>query len=374
MKLCIDRFFLNHYCQAFRRGAFARANCSIPMLNMCNDHDIIEGFGSYPDELQNEFVFREIGARGYFFFLLFQCFINVEVDGVKDFPGKHAFRSLIIGDPGPYVRYPSHSFLPRLGPQVYMVLMDCRAERKEDQVCSMVEYQHVFKRLNSLPSEVEHVIFLLGMPIAYPNMTSKSFLSKMKKNDHWNARNHKLERNWLIKRLQELAQLHQVRVSFLSGDVSCAAVGFFKTHGKDKVPQKNDYRYMVNVVTSAIVNTPPSDNIISEVSSLATADHSNLHRFETDKAMVELFSTDTEGRSRRPMPDGKPKFISLKVEPHETSIMGKPDQMFIMGKRNWCMVNWEEQTRELVFDIRVEKVKGHGETVGYPLAVPSPGW
>ena len=58
MKLCIDRFFFNHYCQAFRRGAFARANCSMwaifiiisdiqvvcwsridrPMLNMCNDH------------------------------------------------------------------------------------------------------------------------------------------------------------------------------------------------------------------------------------------------------------------------------------------------------------------------------------------------
>ena len=58
------------------------------------------------------------------------------------------------------------------------------------------------------------------------------------------------ERNWLIRQLQELAQLHQIRISFLSGDVSCAAVGFFKTHAKDKVSQKTDYRYMVNVVTS----------------------------------------------------------------------------------------------------------------------------
>ena len=44
--------------------------------------------------------------------------------------------------------------------------------------------------------------------------------------------------------------------------------------------------------------------------------------------------------------------------------MSKPSQMFIMGKRNYCMANWEEQTRELVFDIRVEKEKGYGETVG----------
>ena len=29
LKLAIDRFFFNHYCQAFRTGAFARANCSM---------------------------------------------------------------------------------------------------------------------------------------------------------------------------------------------------------------------------------------------------------------------------------------------------------------------------------------------------------
>jgi hypothetical protein len=29
MELAIDRFFFNHYCQNFRRGAFARANCSM---------------------------------------------------------------------------------------------------------------------------------------------------------------------------------------------------------------------------------------------------------------------------------------------------------------------------------------------------------
>lgn len=56
-----------------------------------------------------------------------------------------------------------------------------------------------------------------------------------------------IERNWLIKQLQDFAHLHRIRVSFLSGDVSCAAVGVFKTH--DKVSPKIDYRYMVNVVT-----------------------------------------------------------------------------------------------------------------------------
>lgn len=39
-------------------------------------------------------------------------------------------------------------------------------------------------------------------------------------------------------------------------------------------------------------------------------------------------------------------------------------QKFIMGQRNWCQVDWDEQSRELNFDIRVEKEKGHGQTVG----------
>jgi len=53
----IDRFYFNHYCESFRSGAFARANSSIPMLNMLDDHDLIDGFGSYPDELQKSPVF-----------------------------------------------------------------------------------------------------------------------------------------------------------------------------------------------------------------------------------------------------------------------------------------------------------------------------
>lgn len=48
----------------------------------------------------------------------------VEVDGSDD--KRHPFRSLIIGNMGPYVPFPSHSFLSYLGPQVYILLLDCR--------------------------------------------------------------------------------------------------------------------------------------------------------------------------------------------------------------------------------------------------------
>jgi hypothetical protein len=42
----------------------------------------------------------------------------------------------------------------------------------------------------------------------------------------------------------------------------------------------------------------------------------------------------------------------------------KPKSKYIMGRRNWCQITLEETSGDLSFDIRVEKKKGYGETVG----------
>jgi len=52
---------------------------------------------------------------------------------------------------------------------------------------------------------------------------------------------------------------------------------------------------------------------------------------------------------------------------------GSPSKgKFIMGRRNWCSVRLDKAIGELSFDIRVERQKGIGETVGYVLSVSSP--
>ncbi|KAG6896942.1 hypothetical protein C0992_005148 [Termitomyces sp. T32_za158] len=74
-------------------------------------------------------------------------------------------------------------------------------------------------------------------------------------NDHWTARIHKKERNYLIERMQKFALSNRKRVTFLSGDVHCAAVGILKTlkqKGRQELAPQADYRYMVNVVTSKL--------------------------------------------------------------------------------------------------------------------------
>jgi hypothetical protein len=98
-----------------------------------------------------------------------------------------------------------------------------------------------------------------------------------------------------------------MRVSFLSGDVHCAAVGVFETLqrgvGLANVPPAQDHRYMLNIVTSAIVNTPyvyfffskfffsryfsPPPAVIALVASRANKKHKTMHHGDTDESMVK---------------------------------------------------------------------------------------
>ncbi|KNZ75467.1 hypothetical protein J132_02800 [Termitomyces sp. J132] len=346
-----------------------------------------------PNDLQKSPVFQRVGIKGYFYFLLFQCFINPDFDGYSEEPGRHWCKSLIIGNQGPFVQARSHSFLAYLGPQCRILLLDCRGERSKEHVCSRGQYDTVFSRLDKLPSNVQHLIVQLGIPIAYPRMVfletaldsklnplvaisragslglsgfvnkfnaepellddllQRSVLMSDFQNDHWTARIHKKERNNFIERSQNFALQKRIRVTFVSGDVHCAAVGVLKTlrqKGRQELAPWMDYRYMVNIVTSAIVNTPPPNAVIGMVSSLATKVHKTMHYCETDETMIPLFENEPNGQPRK--------------------------QRFIMGRRNWCAVYWDQRTEGITFDIRVEKEKGHGETAGYTVHVPPPAW
>ena len=84
-------------------------------------------------------------------------------DGTSPLPNTHPMKSVIIGGEGAWVPFPSHSFLSYLGPQVYILLLDCRIERKKYQICSQVTYDRCFNAIRALPQEVDHLIMLLGM-------------------------------------------------------------------------------------------------------------------------------------------------------------------------------------------------------------------
>ncbi|BGP37930.1 hypothetical protein JCM10450v2_001867 [Rhodotorula kratochvilovae] len=372
MKFALDRFFFNAYCAWFRGGAFGIAVGKIPMLNMLDDHDM----------MRQSPVFSNIGSYGYKWFLLFQMFIVDEMDGTRPesavgIPSvnTHSSKSLIIGGDGAFIPYPNHSFLSYLGPKMYIVMVDWRSERRYDQLASKTTYERIERAIDALPPGVEHLVVLLGVPIAYPRMVAienileskfnpMSILAKVKLMpsavnkfnaeaelkddlaDHPCAGDHKKERNWLIERFQKIALDKHVRVTFCSGDVHATANSKF--FSSKKIEPAKDPKWMLQFISSAIVNTPPPPAVIWLVSKLGTKKHKTLHYVDTEEELIPVFTEDTDG--------------------------SKPKSTTVMGRRNYAMADYDTATGEVQFAICVEKSQGSGTTKEYYLRAPPPRW
>lgn len=107
--------------------------------------------------------------------------------------------------------------------------------------------------------------------------------------DHYTAKAHKAERRYLIEQLQKIAAEFSVRVTFLGGDVHLAALGRFYAKPKLNVPVEKDHTYMANVVSSAIVNKPPPEAVANLLARRNKIHHLNK---ETDETMLDLFNKD----------------------------------------------------------------------------------
>lgn len=60
-----DKHYYDNYIRWYAMEPFKSANSIIPQLNIWDDHDIIDGFGSYTDHFMKCHVFRGIGGVAY---------------------------------------------------------------------------------------------------------------------------------------------------------------------------------------------------------------------------------------------------------------------------------------------------------------------
>ncbi|KAL1311630.1 hypothetical protein AAFC00_001740 [Neodothiora populina] len=317
----LQAFYLNRYCMWFSQGLFGLANSQIPMVNIWDDHDIIDGYGSYPHHFMSTKVFTGLGAVAFKYYLLFQH-QSIAAETQREEP------SWLLGaSPGPYIHDFSRSIFMNLGRSVAFLGLDCRTERMRDEILSQESYDIIFDRCRRdiIKGETKHLVVLLGVPIAYPRLnflenilTSRvmdpikaigrtgilgGFVNKFDGgvellddlDDHWTAKHHKSERNWFIQELQELAAEKSVRVTILGGDVHLAAVGQFYSNKKLGIPKDRDHRYMPNIISSAIVNTPPP-NLMGDVLNK----RNKIHHLdvETDEDMIPMFEEDVDGKPR----------------------------------------------------------------------------
>ncbi|KAL8781169.1 MAG: hypothetical protein Q9194_000485 [Teloschistes cf. exilis] len=320
----LEAFYLERYSMWFSQGLFGMATSQIPMINIWDDHDIIDGFGSYPHHFMSTPVFCGLGAIAFKYYMLFQHQSVVD-EGPAEEP------SWLMGaSPGPYINELSRSLFMFLGKNVAFLGLDCRTERMRDAILSEATYGLAFERCRReiAEGETKHLIVLLGVPIAYPRLnflenvlTSRimdpikalgragllgGFINKFDGgveilddlDDHWTAKHHKQERNWFVQELQELAAQKSIRITILGGDVHLAAIGQFYSNPKLNLSKDRDHRYIPNVISSAIVNTPPPEIMADILNKRDKKHYVDKEDKETLEDMIPMFTHDVDGKNR----------------------------------------------------------------------------
>jgi hypothetical protein len=315
MRAQCDEFYFNNYVKWYGMAPFSLANGQIPQLNIWDDHDIIDGFGSYTDHFMRAPVFRGIGGVAHKYYMLFQHHLPPPVSTfTTDAPqtmGGHAKST--PADPTQlkksYVAKldhedPSYILGKKPGPYV---------EERSRQI-----WDHVDAHVTKSNGAIRHLILLLGVPIAYPRLQwlenilrspiigPLRFLNKRfgvagslfnqfdggvdlldDLDDHYTAGQHKKERKELIHSLQVLAKKHSMRITILGGDVHLAALGRFYSKPELNIAAEADWRYMANIVSSAITNKPPPTavaNLLAKRNKIHHLDH------DTHETLLELFN------------------------------------------------------------------------------------
>lgn len=158
--------------------------------------------------------------------------------------------------------------------------------------------EQLTESVNSLTSRLLDPIKALGKTGLFGNVFNKfdggvEVLDDL--DDHWTAKNHKEERKLVLEDLQDLAADKSVRITILSGDVHLAAIGQFYSNPKLELAKHKDFRYMPNIISSAIVNTPPPDLMADVLNKRNKVHHLDK---DTDEDMIPMFGHGVEGKPR----------------------------------------------------------------------------
>jgi len=304
----MEQFYFGHYAEHFLEPNFAAALASIPFHFSWDDHDIFDGWGSYPDYLQQAAVFQGMFAVARRFYLLFQQHCRYD---------NAAVISKTMGEF-------SYHMVRNIGPNIILLSPDTRSERTRHQVVPPAAWdmlmREVERRVAARPGAVQHVIVLLPVPIVYPKIpVTESVLASISNAmatrkgvrdwvnkvslpsgalsafnepdllddllDHWTAADHVQERQSLVRRLQGMAESYSVRVTFFSGDVHVGAFGCFQAHPKQPI-RVADPKFMLQVISSAIGNEPPPGGVIT---ALETTSMASTTMVDTLDKMIRAF-------------------------------------------------------------------------------------
>ena len=264
LRNAMEQFFENLYLARWAQAAVRTALASMPSVMMWDDHDIMDGWGSYPFEQHHCPVFQGIFSVAKQYFMLFQQQTNAALPPAT-LPGQSGFsKGFRIGGMG-------------------LLALDMRSERtphdpraaavtgaqatpsgdyQPDQVMSEASWKAVYQWLDAQQG-MTHLLIMSSIPVVHPTF---GLLEKMlgvlpgqqsledDLRDHWTSPPHLQERLRLVHRLLRLSAQKLCRVTLLSGDVHVAAVGAVESDRNDVPPNA---RVINQLTSSGIVHPAP---------------------------------------------------------------------------------------------------------------------
>jgi len=226
---------------------------SIPCCMTWDDHDIFDGWGSYPKDIQASEVYQGLYKYAEKYYCAFQ--LGCKVDSLpkhSTLPGKHNSKAqgYSMGNTA-------------------ILNLDLRTERRKDQVMTEETYVALQQWLDA-HTGFTHVIVVSSIPICYIHFNISEGILKRTGGeplddllDHWKSSYHSKERKKFLNMLLDWAHLSKTRITIISGDVHIGAVGTI--HHK-KYLKKSNAGEINCLITSAVVNVPPPATAVHALS------------------------------------------------------------------------------------------------------------
>jgi hypothetical protein len=192
---------------------------TVPTLMMWDDHDIFDGWGSYPPERHASPMFQGIFRIAREHFRIFQRQEDGENPQAASLAPRFGFS---VGH--------------RIG-DLALVVLDMRSERRVDQVLSQDHWDAVLGWIDGLRG-CRQLLVMSSIPVIYPSYavieTALGVLPGQQEieddlRDHWTSRGHRGERLRLFHRLLAFSEREATRVTLISGDVHVGALGILES-------------------------------------------------------------------------------------------------------------------------------------------------
>ncbi len=260
----LDIFYFNLYTDRWAQPEVAEMLATVPSIMMWDDHDLMDGWGSYPVERQTCAVFGAIWKSASKAYAVFQQHLK---DGELH---PKAIGNARPGSQNP-VKKGAFSFGHIVGP-IAILAVDMRSQRTaQTQVVGKEHWEEIYDWVDSNDlKDVSHLLVMSSIPVVYPDFkTVESLLGIFPGHqdleddlrDHWNSPPHKGERTRMVHRLFEITDKgdKHIRATLVSGDVHVGALGVIQ-NTREKATGRETV--MNQLISSGIVHPNPGGIVL----------------------------------------------------------------------------------------------------------------